>query len=280
MWSHSTDVHSGGPTNVCFFSGYHQFSRAVLDARIRRAGIAIALVLWATLSGCMAVVDPSIPANASAVAPGPAGPEGADSRRQLWMIPSSESGLLMRATLLRPAGPGPFSLAVVNHGSEQDAARRALMQMPEFKSVTEWFLQRGFAVLLPQRPGHGETGGPYLENQGACGSANYKRAGDTTADSIAAAVDFMARQPFVRPTGVVVVGNSAGGWGAIALAGRNPAGVAAVINFAGGRGGRDFNRPGRNCSPERLVAAAARHRLSAHRFGTMMLRGVKEKGRS
>lgn len=133
------------------------------------------------------------------------------------------------------------------------------MPMPAFNSLTEWFLQRGYAVLLPQRPGHGETGGRYLEEQGACGSANYMRAGDSTADSIEAAVDFMARQPFVKPGRTVVVGNSAGGWGAIALASRNPAGVSALINFSGGRGGRVFNRPGKNCSPERLVATAAKY---------------------
>ena len=143
----------------------------------------------------------------------------------------------MRATLFRPPGPGPFPLAVINHGSEQDPAKRARMPMPEFRSLTEWFLQRGYAVLLPQRPGHGETGGRYLEDQGGCASSNYEKAGNATANSIAAAIDFMAKQPFVKPTGMVVVGNSAGGWGAIALASRNPAGVAAVVNFAGGRGG-------------------------------------------
>jgi alpha-beta hydrolase superfamily lysophospholipase len=31
--------------------------------------------------------------------------------------------------------------------------------MPEFRGLTDWFLGRGYAVLLPQRPGHGATGG-------------------------------------------------------------------------------------------------------------------------
>jgi dienelactone hydrolase len=220
-----------------------------IAANIRdRVALAAGLVLAAVLSGCTGIADPSMPAVAVATAPGPAGPEGADWRRQLWMVPSSEAGLPMRATLYRPAGPGPFPLAVVNHGSEQDAARRARMPMPEFKSVTEWLLRRGYAVILPQRPGHGETGGRYQEDQGGCSAAKYERAANATADSIVAAVDFMAKQPFVKPDGAIVVGNSAGGWGAIALASRNPTGVAAVINFAGGRGGRNFNRPENNCS--------------------------------
>ena len=66
----------------------------------------------------------------------------------------------------------------------------------------------------------------------------------------------MLRQDFVKRDGVIVVGQSAGGWGALALASRNPRNVKAVINFAGGRGGHVHGRPNNNCAPERLVAAA------------------------
>src|SRR5690606_33811007 len=69
--------------------------------------------------------------------------------------------------------------------------------------------------------------------------------------------DYMRAQPFVRREGALVIGNSAGAWGALALAARNPTGVSAVINFAGGRGGHNRNRPGNHCAPDRLVAAAA-----------------------
>jgi dienelactone hydrolase len=216
------------------------------------ARLLASLLLGAMASGCVTNAPPVQSPSA-----GSAGQEDIESRGQLWMIPSTQAGLSMRATLFRPPGEGPFPLAVINHGSEQDPANRSLMPMPAFKSVTAWFLERGYAVLLPQRPGHGETGGRYLENQGACWSASFERAGDATADNIEAAVDFMVRQPFIKPTGVVVIGNSAGGLGALALASRNPAGVIGIVNFSGGRGGRDFNRPGKNCSPERLVAAAS-----------------------
>jgi dienelactone hydrolase len=71
----------------------------------------------------------------------------------------------------------------------------------------------------------------------------------------------MVRQPFVKKAGIIVVGQSAGGWGALALASKNPSGVKAVINFAGGRGGRSYDRPNNNCAPDRLVA-------TAHTFGS------------
>ena len=94
--------------------------------------------------------------------------------------------------------------------------------------------------------GHGATGGNYLEDQGGCDEADYARAGRATADEIAAALGFVRKQPFIRPDGIVVVGHSAGGWGALALAGEDPKDVAAIIAFAPGRGGHanDLPEPG------------------------------------
>ncbi|MEJ0097461.1 MAG: alpha/beta fold hydrolase [Bauldia sp.] len=178
-------------------------------------------------------------------------------------IPSTVPGLSMDATLFRPSGAGPFPLVVINHGSEEDFRARAAMAMPSFPALTAWFLARGYAVVVPERPGHGDTGGPYLEEQGACDNPDFAGSGLATADSIGAVVSFMARQPFIKPTGVIVVGNSAGGWGALALASRNPKGVAAVISFAGGRGGHKGNRAGANCAPDRLVAATATYGQTA-----------------
>jgi dienelactone hydrolase len=162
----------------------------------------------------------------------------------------------MKATLYRPAGKPPFPLAVINHGSEEDARVRAKMAMPAFPALTAWLLGRGYVVILPERPGHGTTGGLYLESQGPCLFPNYVKAGLGAATSIEAVIDYMTRQDFIRPTGVLVVGNSAGGWGALALASQNPRAVAGVVNFAGGRGGRNHNQPHNNCAPDRLIAAA------------------------
>ena len=66
----------------------------------------------------------------------------------------------------------------------------------------------------------------------------------------------MTAQPFVRRDGVVVAGQSAGGWAALAFASREPGNLRAVINFAGGLGGRSYDRPDNNCAPDRLIATA------------------------
>lgn len=181
-------------------------------------------------------------------------------RRQTWLVPSQDPAVPMRTLVYRPPGAGPFPLVIINHGSTQNGQKRAGMGQPEFSAAAEFFVARGYAVAVPARPGHGVTGGPYLEgnaSDGGCASADYRRSGLVTADSIAAAIGYLTKQPFAKRDGVVVVGQSAGGWGALALASRNPKAVKAIVNFAGGRGGRVHDRPNNNCAPERLVEAAA-----------------------
>src|SRR5262249_47560254 len=189
-----------------------------------------------------------------------AGPQGAEQdafRRQSWLVPSAQPGVAVRTPIFRPPGPGPFPLVVINHGTTQNAERRRVLKAPDFASMAQWFVRHGFAVAVPQRPGHGETGGEYREDQGGCDEADFARAGLGAAESIAAAVAYLRGQSFVRRTGVMGAGQGAGGWGALALASRAPAGVRAVIDFAGGLGGRSWDRPDNNCVPDRLIATAA-----------------------
>jgi len=195
---------------------------------------------------------------------GPQGPEEGVIRRQTWLIPAQDRSTLMWTTVFRPPGAGPFPLAVINHGSTQNELQRAAYRSPEYSALTGWLVAHGYAVAVPQRPGHGKTGGTYYEDQGGCANADFRKAGLNTAATIAAAIDYMTHQPFIRKTGVLVVGQSAGGWGALALASQNYPPVKAVIAFAPGRGGRVNGEPGRNCAPDRLVAAARQFGEKAH----------------
>jgi len=146
---------------------------------------------------------------------GAQGPEGAPHRRQQWLVASPEPGVAAHALLFRPVGAGPFPLALIAHASTQNALRRAQMPQPEYRALAGLLVARGFAVLVPERPGHGATGGAYREDQGGCDNADYLRAGQATAESIAAALASMRAQSFVRKDGAVVIGHSAGGWGAL-----------------------------------------------------------------
>jgi dienelactone hydrolase len=78
-------------------------------------------------------------------------------------------------------------------------------------------------------------------------------------------IDYLRTQPFVAPTRTIVVGHSAGGWGAMALSATNPPGVAGMVNFAGGRGGRCTMPNGGYGvgAPETLIAGAAQYGSTA-----------------
>jgi dienelactone hydrolase len=188
---------------------------------------------------------------------GAQGAESEPNRMQQWRVPSSEPGVTARALLFRPAGEGPFRLALIAHASAENVLRRAQMPQPEYRALAAWLVARGFAVLVPERPGHGAGGGKYGEDQGGCDTADYSRAGRATAEEIAAALGYMHGQSFVRTDGVIVIGHSGGGWGALALARQNPPGLAAIIAFAPGRGGHANDFPNQVCAAHTLISSAA-----------------------
>lgn len=199
---------------------------------------------------------------AIARSPGPEAPPTGPYREQLHWIPVADR--LIQARLCRPERPGAAPLAVINHGSPASTAQRRGMAPDACTSdAAAWFLARGYAVMLPLRRGYGAAGGTWSETFGSCADPDYARAGRETARDIAAAVDYAAAAPDIRPDRVLVIGHSAGGWGALALASQNPPRIGAVINMAGGRGGWAGGVPNANCRPDQLVAAAAEYGRTA-----------------
>src|SRR5580700_3485529 len=150
---------------------------------------------------------------------GAQGAEAEPVRMQQWLVPSPDPDIAAHALLFRPTGDGPFRLAVIAHATTQNVLRRAQMPQPEYRALAAFLVARGFAVLVPERLGHDATGGSHLEDQGGCDQADYISSGPATAQEIDLALDFLREQSFVRHEGAVVVGHSAGGWGALALAG-------------------------------------------------------------
>jgi dienelactone hydrolase len=189
--------------------------------------------------------------------PGRIGQIASRMDEEAWFVPGGLAAdgkpALLKARMFRPAGTGPFKLAVINHGSPPDGAKRPEMSVPTFRAAAEWLVERGYMVVMPLRRGYGETG-PWPEGYGTCKNPNFVAAGRATADDIEAVVRYLRTLPTVRKDRVLVVGQSAGGFGAVALAGRNPDGVFAILNFAGGRGAHQGDDD-QNCAPERLVSA-------------------------
>jgi invasion protein IalB len=97
--------------------------------------------------------------------------------------------------------------------------------------------------------------GTVFAHVGSCDNPNFRGPGLAIATLNEWVIDYMSKKKMIQPGKVIVVGQSGGGWGSIALASLNPSSVQAIITFAAGRGGRVDGKPNNNCAPDKLVAA-------------------------
>jgi dienelactone hydrolase len=191
--------------------------------------------------------------------PGPVSSAEGPWRMQMHEVPLDVGGIryLLQARVCRPPGEAAARVVVIAHGSPPDAGARPSMKPVSCDSeAARWFLDRGFVVIASMRRGYGATGGYWAEGAGKCPDVDYARAGLESTRDIAATVEYAATLPFVRPQGMVLVGQSAGGWGAVAYNATPHPRVTAIINMAGGRGGHQEFTANSNCRPDLLAAAA------------------------
>jgi dienelactone hydrolase len=176
----------------------------------------------------------------------------AEERRDV-LVPMSRraGGPQLDTQVITPGGDGPFPVVILNHGSPRTPDDR--VHRPAYKAATRWFIDRGFAVLIPSRRGYGRSKGAFAEGFGSCDRPDYVKAARATAADIRAVVAWARAQSWVQRDAIIPIGQSAGGFGVIALAAESVPGVAGVINFAGGRGSP---ADGRNCSAKALRDAA------------------------
>ena len=93
-----------------------------------------------------------------------------DYIREELRIPMAAAGPRgLEALLIRPAGSGPYPLALISHGAPRDGSSRPGMSANRlYRQATE-FARRGFAALIVMRRGYATSGGTYAENSGPCG---------------------------------------------------------------------------------------------------------------
>jgi dienelactone hydrolase len=162
----------------------------------------------------------------------------------------------MAATVVRPLTNEPRPLAVLNHGTPFFKEMPYLIE-PYHRFAAEWFVERGFVVVMPLRRGHGITGGPNAEFT-PCRNPDYIKAGIEASRDIQAAIDYMYQQPFVKQGHIVVAGISTGGYSSLGFASLNPKDVKAIINFAGGRSGFVNRVPQATCDAAKLIETAGK----------------------
>lgn len=162
----------------------------------------------------------------------------------------------MVVTVFRdPAASARSPFLVLLHGRATTAEDRARFGRARYGANSAYFVGLGFVVLVPTRIGYGVTGGPDLEDSGACGTKRYGPGYQAAADQALAVAAFARRRPEVDPARGLVVGQSFGGMTAVAVAARGDAaqlGLRAAVNFAGGGGGRPETAPWLPCGPVEL----------------------------
>ncbi len=182
-------------------------------------------------------------------------------QEEVWAIPVT---LPTIAYVVRPVGGGPFPLVVMNHGVSLNQRERSFFPLVEFRDAAMWFARRGYMVVAPSGAGYGaaaldepERGlySLFYSTIGGCDNPNFRDAGLAVALIDKWIIEYMTDQKLIMPGNVVVVGQSAGGWAAIALSSRNVPAVRAIITFAAGRGGHVDGKPNNNCAPDKLVEA-------------------------
>jgi dienelactone hydrolase len=178
---------------------------------------------------------------------------------ELWALPFP---LPVLAYVVRPIGDGPFPLVVMNHGISLNANERVMFPTVEYRDAAFWFARRGYFVISPLRYGASSIDaadrgiyGAVFGHVGSCDNPNFRGPGLAIATLNEWIIEYLQKKKQIAPGKVVVVGQSGGGWGSIALASRNPPMVGAIITFAAGRGGRVDGKPNNNCAPDKLVAA-------------------------
>ena len=182
-------------------------------------------------------------------------------QEEVWAIPVI---LPTIAYVVRPVGKGPFPLVVMNHGVSLNQKERGFFPLVEFRAAAMWFAKRGYMVVAPTGSGYGAAASDvperghyslFFSKVGNCDNPNFHEAGRFVALIDKWIIEYMTDQRLIVPDNVIVVGQSAGGWAAIALSSENVPGVRAIVTFAAGRGGRVDGKPNNNCAPDRLVAA-------------------------
>lgn len=162
-----------------------------------------------------------------------------------FFIPSAETGARLEIVAAKPNIDGPYPTIVFNHGSTGRGQNASLYSRTVAPAVVaNYFVERGWMALFPQRRGRGKSGGIYGEGLASDGSgyscdvaiaiAGFERA----VEDVDAVVNYLRSRSDIDQERLVIGGVSRGGILAIAYAGMRPNTFRGAINFNGGWLGR------------------------------------------
>ncbi len=136
-------------------------------------------------------------------------------------------GVRLETTFFKPDGTGPFPVVVINHGKQLGNVYFQGRYRP--LHAVRYFMQRGYAVVVPMRSGFSKSGGSYIG-----GGCNVESNGRIQARDVQFVLDHVLRQPWADPQRILMVGQSHGGWTSLAFGTLQYPGLRGLVNFAGG----------------------------------------------
>lgn len=181
-----------------------------------------------------------------------------------------------KVTVFRDDAVARAPFLVLNHGRPARADDFKKMGRQRYGDNAKYFVQQGFAVFVPTRIGYGVTGGDDVEYSGACNARNYPPAYEAAAQQTLKVLEHLRTLAYVDAQRGLLVGQSFGGATTVALAAKNPPGVVAGVNFAGGGGGNPTARPGDPCRADLLRRLFAGYGATA-RIPTLWLYSENDK---
>ena len=163
-----------------------------------------------------------------------------------------------------------------SHGrAGTDQERRKFGRSSE-KRNSEYFVSKGFAVILPTRIGYGVSGGPDADYSGACSNKNYLEARKAGIDQSKQVLNHVFDFSYIDRTKGIVVGQSVGGFTTIGLSAENISGLKGAINFAGGDGGDPIKSAEKPCGDYLIKDTFAKYGAS-NKVPTLWLYSVNDK---
>ena len=175
----------------------------------------------------------------------------AQLNEQVLAVPIGTSPQIkIQVTFFRPPGPGPFPVAVLNHG--KDLGLPSMEKRYRSAYAARYFLSRGYAVILPMMRGFaGSEGQTWVKG---CDLANIGLNHAKDIRDLLLALPHSDISPWLDLRKIVISGQSLGGWNALAAGSLNISGVKGLVNFAGG-----IHAPGCALWEYELEAAAGRY---------------------
>lgn len=160
---------------------------------------------------------------------------------ETFFIPSCEADAQLEIVAAKPERDAPYPTVVFNHGSTGRGQNKSFYTRTISPQVmANYFVERGWMALFPQRRGRGKSGGRYGEGLALDGSgyscdaaiaiAGFERA----VEDMDAVVRHLRARSDVLQDQLVIGGVSRGGILSIAYAGMRPHVFRGAINFNGG----------------------------------------------